>query len=344
MKIVVNHFEDHADAIDCFVGSRPEAVAAHQSVWLKILRDGMRQQPSALSAWRDGQVVGWLPLVETNSLLFGRHVVSLPYVNEAGVLAEERAVSDELIEQAGALARQRRARFVELRNATSCACPRLTAVRSDKLRMSRSLPGQTDALWNSIPSKVRNQVRKGRSAGLSVRWGGAELLDAFHNVFTINMRDLGSPAYGQRHFAAMLSHLGRDAELCVVELDGRAIAGAILTHFRRTTEVPSASALRRYNHTCVNMLMYWHLLERAIERGSEVFDFGRSSIDSGTYRFKHQWGADGTPMGWQHLTLRRKAAPVTRDTGNLSRAVELWRRLPLWVTRIAGPALVRGIP
>ncbi len=32
--------------------------------------------------------------------------------------------------------------------------------------------------------------------------------------------------------------------------------------------------------------MYWHLLQRAIERGQKVFDFGRSSIDSSTYAFK----------------------------------------------------------
>ena len=43
--------------------------------------------------------------------------------------------------------------------------------------------------------------------------------------------------------------------------------------------------------TNANMLMYWHLLQRTIQRGNRTFDFGRSSESSGTYRFKRQWGA-----------------------------------------------------
>ena len=49
-------------------------------------------------------------------------------------------------------------------------------------------------------------------------------------------------------------------------------------------------------------------------------------------------------MGWQHLTLQRDAAPVTRDGGGMAPAVEVWRRLPVWVTRRVGAVVVRGIP
>ena len=48
------------------------------------------------------------------------------------------------------------------------------------------------------------------------------------------------------------------------------------------------------------MLMYWHLLERAVERGQGTFDFGRSSPESNTYQFKKQWGAVPAPAEWQY--------------------------------------------
>ena len=89
-------------------------------------------------------------------------------------------------------------------------------------------------------------------------------------------------------------------------------------HGPGVTEVPSASSLRSHNATNANMLMYWHLLQRAISRGQQVFDFGRSSRDSNTFRFKKQWGAQPEPAAWQYYVregsasdMRRRAASTT---------------------------------
>ena len=342
MKIVTNHTD--AEAVERFVAVQPRAAQGHRPVWLNILRHGMAHRPVSLTGWRDGQVVGYLPLVETRSIVFGRHLVSLPYLNEAGVLAADDATAIALTERAGELGRQHRARFVELRNRQPIAHDALNAIRTDKVRMVLDLPDDDDGLWSSIGPKVRNQIRKGEKHNLNVRWGGGELLDAFYGVFAVNMRDLGSPAFPKKLFAAMLHHLGNDAELCVIDLDGKPIAAAVLTHFGPVTEVPSASSLRSFNHTCANMLLYWHLLRRAIQRGARQFDFGRSTVDSGTYRFKKQWRAEARPTGWQQFPLHRNARPITADDDRFDLAVRLWQKLPVWFTRLAGPPIVRGIP
>ena len=52
------------------------------------------------------------------------------------------------------------------------------------------------------------------------------------------------------------------------------------------------------------MLMYWQLLCRSIERGQKTFDFGRSSQESNTFRFKKQWGAEGQPAVWQYYVRK----------------------------------------
>ena len=58
------------------------------------------------------------------------------------------------------------------------------------------------------------------------------------------------------------------------------------------------------------MLMFFHLLARAIERGQDMFDFGRSSRDSGTYRFKQQWVAAAIRSGMAILIF----GPAGRKT------------------------------
>jgi hypothetical protein len=90
--------------------------------------------------------------------------------------------------------------------------------------------------------------------------------------------------------------------------------------------------------------MYWKLLERAIERGQAFFDFGRSTPESNTFRFKQQWGARPTAADWQHYVRRGSASAMRPDNPRYERLIRIWRQLPLGLTRWIGPIIVRGIP
>ena len=92
------------------------------------------------------------------------------------------------------------------------------------------------------------------------------------------------------------------------------------------------------------MLLYWNLLTRSIERGQREFDFGRSTRDGGTYKFKAQWGAVEQPAVWQHYVRRGQAADMRPTSGKFQQAIQIWQRLPVWLTKLIGPSIVRGIP
>lgn len=326
-----------------------QACGEHDPAWLEVLRQGLRHNTSVLLASRGRDVVGALPLSLIRSPLFGKHLVSLPYVNRAGLLARDREAGDELIAHAVTIATDTNARYLELRHHGSAyESDQFTHTRSQKVRMVMDLPDSRDALWSALKAKVRNQVRKGDQAELSIRFGGEELLTGFYSVFATNMRDLGTPVFPRKLFAAMLHHLGDRCEVALVTLESMPIAGAILVHDQlepiAMTQVPSASCLRQFNDLCANMWMYHKLLDRAIERGANAFDFGRSSEGSGTYRFKKQWGAQPQPTPWQ-VHLRHGELDATRpDHPRNRRRIEQWQKLPVWVTRAIGPTIVRGIP
>ncbi|MCG8648364.1 MAG: GNAT family N-acetyltransferase, partial [Pirellulales bacterium] len=196
----------------------------------------------------------------------------------------------------------------------------------------------------SFKSKLRSQIKKSGEYGLEVEFGGAENLGDFYTVFARNMRDLGTPVFSRKLFANILKQFGNDAEICVVRKDRRAVAGGLLVHLGSVTEVPSASCLREFNRTNANMLMYQHLLQRAIERGSQTFDFGRSSAGSGTYKFKAQWGAQPQPAVWQYYVRKGSPEDMRPDAEGKQRLVKIWQRLPVSLTRLIGPPIVRGIP
>jgi len=338
----------------------------HDPRWLEVLRQGLGHRPFMLIARAQrasdrpaddeagtppagGYICGYLPLALVASRLFGRFLVSLPYLNRAGIVAQDAAIAKALVDRAVKLSNHLNVKYLELRH-HGCLKPELAdygllgAKRDDKVRMVLDLPDDLEVLWKHIGPKVRNQVRKGDKAELEIHWGGESLLDDFYSVFAVNMRDLGTPVYPRRLFSSILEKLADQAELALVRYQGQAIAGALLVHDRDSTQVPSASCLRQMNHTNANMWMYHQLLLRAIERGSATFDFGRSSVDSGTYRFKKQWGAVSHPTVWQYHVRRGEIGSMRPDSPQNRRRVDTWKKLPVWLTRWVGPTIVRGIP
>ena len=177
--------------------------------------------------------------------------------------------------------------------------------------MRLPLPETAGALWDRLPAKVRNQVRKGQKGGLAVAWGGLELLPEFYAVFSRNMRDLGTPVYGRALFRARAGAVPRRRRAVRRPRAGRtAVAAALLLHGRGVTEVPSASSLRAYNPTNCNMLMYWHLLERAVERRPgdvRLRPVQRSTATPIASR------SSGAPAGAGRVAVPRAVRPGRRD-------------------------------
>jgi FemAB-related protein (PEP-CTERM system-associated) len=327
-----------------FQAGRSGALSRHPA-WLRVLEQAFRHDVYGLEATNgDGRTCGFLPLAYVHSFLFGRFLVSLPYLNTGGVEADDDATRTALADRAVALADELRVRHLELRHESPLEHPSLGARMTGKVHMRLELPDFPGPLWEGLSAKVRNQVRKGEKNGLQVLWGGEELLPAFYAVFSRNMRDLGTPVYGQGLFRAVLRQFPGEAELCLVRGGDQPLAGALLLHGRGVSEVPSASSLREHNHTCANMLLYWNLLERAVRRGQGLFDFGRSSLDGSTYRFKKQWGARPQPAVWQYYLRSGAADAVRPDNPRYQRLIRVWQRLPVLLTRWLGPAIVRGIP
>ena len=316
-----------------------------QAAWLRVLQNGLGHQPVCLQATSGGQLVGVLPLAFVQTPLFGRFLVSLPYLNSSGIVAETHEVATALVDRAVDFAEQLDVRYLELRHETATEHPKLTEAVTDKVHMRLALPEITDELWDSLKSKLRSQVRKPlNNDSLTVHWGTHDLLDEFYSVFAKNMRDLGTPPFSRRLFASMLNEFPGDAELCCVRLHGQPVASGLLIHGPGVTQVPSASSLRKFNSTSANMLMYWHLLSRSIERGQRVFDFGRSSKDAGTHKFKAQWGAEEFPAVWQHFVREGDATDMRPNSGKYDLMIRTWQKLPVWLTKVVGPSIVRGIP
>jgi FemAB-related protein (PEP-CTERM system-associated) len=275
--------------------------------------------------------------------LFGRFVVSLPFLNEGGLLADDEPAEARLIEAAIDVARNAGADYLELRHMRRHD-PKLTE-RRHKVAMSLRLLATSDAQWQALDRKVRNQVRKGEKSGVTVTSGGAEQLDSFYDVFARNMRDLGTPVFGVNLFREALAAFPEQTRVFCAHHRGAPVAGSIVHWRGDSMEVIWASALRESNSVSANVTLYWQLLQFAISQGCARFEFGRCTPGEGPFQFKRQWGAEPRPLVWEYWQAKPSVDfDKTPRNPKYRAAVALWQRLPLRLTTMVGPRIVRSIP
>ena len=257
------------------------------------------------------------------------NVPAVDYRIDSRLLATDEETARALVDEARRQAAAFGATHVELRNVNRTPIGLLT--RTHKVGARLALPTTADALWSGLDRKVRNQVRKAQKEGLVAEAGGAELLDAFYQVFAHNMRDLGTPVFPRELFASVLALFPAGARVFVVRAGTAPVAAAVALGWRNSVLVPWASSLREFRNQCPNMLLYWQMLEHAIGERRAVFDFGRSSRDGGTHQFKQQWGASSFPLHWEYAMVRGQEpahnrrggrAPVTLPSPTKGRGVQ----------------------
>ncbi len=341
----------------------------HDCYCLVAINEGAQHRICHLSdlsgkSGQEARIAGILPLVHLKSFLFGNDLISIPFFDMGGILADDERTEKVLLQEAVRLGQKLKASSIQLRqttqlltlpqptptNSNTCTnstIPDLGCVvqtRINKARMILDLPESADALMSSFKSKLRSQIRKPSKEGLVAKIGGIEFLDDFYEVFAINMRDLGSPVHSKSFIAGVIEQFSTQSRICIVYGQGRPLACSIIIGFKNMLHNPWASSLREYSKLSPNMLLYWTMLQYACESGYSHFDFGRSSVDESTYKFKEQWGAKPQSLFWYYVCWGGK--PLDTDASEKSKfglAVRVWQKIPVFITKLVGPPVRKHI-
>ena len=103
-----------------------------------------------------------------------------------------------------------------------------------------------------------------------------------------------------------------------------------------------AGSLYEYRNLAPNDFMYWQLMKYGCENGYKVFDFGRSKVDTGSFNFKRHWGFEPKPLSYQYHLIKINELPdLSPANPKYRKKIELWRKLPLAVTKIIGPPIAK---
>lgn len=317
--------------------------------WSEILGKTFSHKPLYLVAEDNGKITGILPMFLFKSVLFGTSMVSVPYLNAGGVFGSEQACA-ELMAHSVAIAADIKVKYLEFRHQNSFSeCFSDKTVRQHKVSMELKLAEDEQTMFSSFPAKLRSQIRRPLKEGAELRtWQGnncnSQAVNDFYTVFSENMRDLGTPVYPKKLFSQTMESFGQDAAICVCYLDKQPAAAGLTVTNGNSREIVWASSLKKFNRQSPNMALYWEVIRQAILSGDKIFDFGRSSPDGGTFKFKQQWGAVPIQLNWHYHTFSGEIPDVNPKSSRYEYVVKMWQRLPLPLANTLGPLLSQHLP
>jgi len=341
MNISILDFPD--SECDDFVKGTAGAKLCHMSAWTYMVEKTFGHKGFYLVARDGGTVCGVLPLTHVLSRLFGNRMISQAFSTYGGPLTKSPAASDALCKQAVQLATENGCESLELRNINPLPCD--FHLRTDKISMHLPLTSNPTELWKSLRPQIRNRVRKAEKSGIVTDRGGPELLDDFYRIWTVRMHQVGTPCYPRRLFRGIMETFPNNCQIFLASLNDTTVGAIFVYRFNELVQSRWGAVLVEYNQLAPTSLLKWSIAKHYCEAKAKCLDFGTSTAGSSQHEFKKRWGAKPIQLHYQYwtrpgheLSLAKPDNPKYRDK------IQMWKKLPLWMTRFIGPQISRNLP
>jgi FemAB-related protein (PEP-CTERM system-associated) len=343
LTVRIRALEPDAEAAwDAFVRAHPDATFFHLSAWKKVMEAAFGHRTHYVYAEQDGCVVGVLPLARMRTRLFGDTLVSTPFCVYGGPVAVTQEAASATEAHATQLLRQTQAESLEFRQ-LHAPYDGWTARPSLHHTFRKSITGNAESDMKAIPRKQRAMVRKGIQNGLrSVVHGNT---DQLHRVYSESVRNLGTPVFSKKYFRTLAQLFPESHDVVTVLEDEEPVASVLNFYFRDEVLPYYGGGTSRARQVAANDFMYWEVMRRAgSDRGSRLYDFGRSKAGTGAFDFKKNWGFE--PKALHYCYLLREGAKLAEHNPSNPKfrfLIAAWRHLPVPVANILGPPIVRGL-
>ena len=352
MRVRVDRL-DEADAAEwqAYVRRSDSATLFHDLRWSAAVHGCFRHRPMHLVAREGGEIRGILPLFEVRSVFVGRVLVSVPYGVYGGIAADSEAVASALLDACRWWAERLGVNYVELRHLDTNRLG--LAVNERYVTFIKALPASAAECLAALPRKARAAARHAINRYRLRAEFHPRLLSAVHDLYARTVRRLGSPVYPRRFFEVLAERFGSQCVCQAVFHEDVMVAGLLSFVFKDRMMPYYSGSLEPYRHTNANNFLYLKAMEYGVEHGCRTFDFGRTRRENvGPYQFKKNQGFEPQLLPYQVLVTNGRAAleaarAVPRlDPGEqrFSVAQQVWRRLPLPVTKWVGAVVTRSIP
>ncbi|WP_431064392.1 FemAB family XrtA/PEP-CTERM system-associated protein [Methylotuvimicrobium sp.] len=325
---------------DAFVEQQADATFFHLSGWKDVIERAFGHETYFYYIEKKGKVTGILPLARIKSALFGHALCSLSFCVYGGIVAEDDDSYAMLDQEACRLAGELNVDYLEMRNQVQKSPER--PYKELYVTFRKTLDPDPEKNMLAIPRKQRAMIRKGINAGLvSVI---DQDIERFYQAYSESVRNLGTPVFSKKYFQILQDIFKDQCEILTVEKDGQLIASVMSFYFKDEILPYYGGGIDQARSVQGNDFMYWEVMRRAVDKGVKIFDYGRSKVGTGSYRFKKHWGFEPEPLFYEfHLVKADRLPDINPLNPKYRLFIEAWKRLPLPISRFVGPWLSKDL-
>jgi len=293
---------------------------------------------------KHNSICALIPLIVGRTLGLKNAGVSLPFVNYTDICANSEAALQFAMSSILSLKDKYSLDYIEIRLKDQDLDNPAWQLNSRNHTFVLPLEGGEENVLSLATSSCRNHVRKTyKNNWFTVSFDSSHLED-FYKVYVKRMKQLGSPAPDIRFFYCFFEYLPKNTSLLTVldQATGDVIGGMLLLISPRNATVyyPYGANVVEYNSKYLNNFMYWEAVKFGIRMKMRYLDLGRSQTGSGTYKYKEQWGAHAEQLKYLvYDGYGEGAGPPDRE--KLSIFVELWKKIPAYITNRVGKQLIK---
>jgi len=294
----LNVFESPGKEWDEFA-SRHTDLIFYQSVWSRVLREGLGGQPLYFYLKDGGEIVAGLPGVLLRFRIFKILYASIPYGHLIGEKSYYSAFLQLLEKEFGRKGIDQ-VRLTESPFSNSYSPGSFKPI-SAKCTLLDLRGYDKEKVWEGYRKNIRRDVRKAQRSGITIRNGDSkEDIRIFYNLYLNSMeRNRAMAKYPLKWFEAIYEGMvekGWGAFL-FAELEDTVIAGAVFIKSPTSIHYFHNGSRYEFLKFCPNELLIHSALEEAIEKGNPFFDFmGSDPNDASLIRFKEKWGGQSMDL------------------------------------------------
>ncbi|WJG10445.1 FemAB family XrtA/PEP-CTERM system-associated protein [Aliiglaciecola sp. LCG003] len=323
---------------DAFVDTVQNGTFFHLSGWKRVIENVYQHPCHYIYATEDQKIVGVLPLVEQKSRLFGHALISTPFCMNGGVAADSEEVMLFLEQQAIEKAHALGVDYLELRYPFARNNPQLTQ-KCAHSTFGCELAEDHEQILANVKKKQRAVIRHSLKNDLSFRVDNDT--STAYEVYSESVRNLGTPVFPKRYFAALQEEFGERCDVLTVQQNDKALSSVLSFYYKDQVLPFYGGGLFEARASKSNDYMYYQLMCHAKDnKACNYFDFGRSKNDSGAFKYKRSWGMEPIPLHYHfHLVNATELPNLSPNNPKYQFFIKMWQKLPVWLSRRIGPFL-----
>lgn len=327
---------------DEFVQESTGVIAWHAYHWADLLAKHYGTQFYPLAVYDGPKIIGILPLYRIRTLRSGDALISIPHFVAGGVVAEKPEVQRALLDRAIEISKQLKLPKITFKQYKL----KLNGpLNTDENYYNRELElsSDLDQMWHEISETNRTKVEEASKYDLKMEYPSTDV-STFFRFLLHDQHAAGVPCVSKSWVESLFSTGAY--EIALLRHKDELVAATMAKKFRDTVSFPFSCLRDQSEETNLFAYgLYWQLMTRLAKEGVRICHSGRIPKTDAAFGYRLGWGGKKHSYYYQYYGIGEGKTEFAIKRGTKRQLVEsVWKRIPVGVAQVLGPAIVREFP